>query len=184
MASAKSSSAKESNEENKKSGKIYKCGFCGAACDDYLTLKRTGVYMGRPTNELAKSHFCNKNCSNASVREEFSLITKDWVKKLKKNIDGGREAYHASLTGKGENKILAEVVITTFTYLTSKLAYLKALYARKPREELELNWFKYRKYTGEMMENNHENSELLSKFANEIAFMGSECIIEAYAGDY
>ena len=170
-------------EANKKSGKKYECGHCGVKCNDDYETVRQQVYMGRPTKTISTSHYCGKDCLFASAREEFITMTEGVVEKLEGYIAELKPGYLQAISGKFKDKSMAELGITLFNYTTSKRAFLKALYARKPRQELEMKWFKYQKYIGEMMEDAHDNAEALSKYSNELKVFGNRDHIDTFACD-
>ena len=172
---------------NKKSGKIYECGHCGVKCNDNIENVRSEVYMGRRVKTMSTSRFCSKECMHASNREDFITMTEGLVEKLDELIAELKPGYLLAISGKISGKVkdksIAELGITLFNYVVSRRAFLNALYARKPRQELELKWFKYQKYIGEMMENRHDDVEMLDKHSNENLVYGNPDLIDDFACD-
>lgn len=168
---------------DKKSGKKYECGYCGSKCNDDIEAVRSKLYMGRPTKTVSISHYCNKDCTYAASREDFITMTEGLVEKLEVNIAELKPGYLIAISGMFEDKSLAELGIALFNYTISRRAFLKALYARKHRQELELKWFKYQKYIGEMMEINHDDVEMLGMYSDELKIYGNPDHIDAFACD-
>ena len=180
-------------EADKKSGKIYECGYCGSKCSGDAKIVEWDAYMGQRTNKVHTSYYCDADCRNAGSRETLSMVLLSRIDNFQDSLtDRFKDAYLKAICGltidetKDEkwNEKQKEKVIVHFGYITTGLAFFKALLARKSSQELELKWFKFRKFIGERLEVYHDDAKALSLHSNELTSYGtSPAYILAFASD-